>query len=199
MTDRFGDNGIVGVMMARADGGALDIDTFLLSCRVMGRAVETAMLAYLCATSPRAGPEGGFGQLIPTAKNVPVRELFEKHGFARTAEEASGRPGGASRSLKSGSTGRTGFASCGARRDGAPGHRNDGEARHGGCARSRPRRSRDDTSSRNTPRWDSANHIQLILALEEEFGVSFEVAELESMLSFGAVMRTLQGKLQAVR
>jgi acyl carrier protein len=57
----------------------------------------------------------------------------------------------------------------------------------------------DETSVENTPRWDSANHIQLVLALEEEFSISFDVAELESMVSFGAVMRTLQGKLQAVR
>ena len=57
----------------------------------------------------------------------------------------------------------------------------------------------DATSVENTPRWDSANHIQLVLALEEEFSISFDVAELESMVSFGAVMRTLQGKLQAVR
>jgi FkbH-like protein len=90
VTDRFGDNGIVGVMMAHAAGDALDIDNFLLSCRVMGRAVETAMLAHLCDIAAARGLKAVSGLLIPTAKNVPVRELFEKHGFARTAEEASG-------------------------------------------------------------------------------------------------------------
>src|SRR6185312_2652807 len=45
--DRFGDNGIVGFVMARYAGDALDIDTLLLSCRVIGRTVETAMLAHL--------------------------------------------------------------------------------------------------------------------------------------------------------
>src|SRR6185437_736699 len=42
--DRFGDNGIVGFVMARHAGDTLDIDTLLLSCRVIGRTVETAML-----------------------------------------------------------------------------------------------------------------------------------------------------------
>jgi FkbH-like protein len=45
--DRFGDNGIVGVIMAKQAGDVVDIDTFLLSCRVIGRSVETAMLAHL--------------------------------------------------------------------------------------------------------------------------------------------------------
>lgn len=55
-------------------------------------------------------------------------------------------------------------------------------------------RIRDDTSSRNTPKWDSANHIQLVLALEEEFGVSFEVAELEAMLSYAEIVKTVRAK-----
>jgi acyl carrier protein len=53
----------------------------------------------------------------------------------------------------------------------------------------------DDTSVDNTPRWDSANHINLILALEQEFSISFDVAELESMLSFFDIMQVMQSKL----
>ena len=53
--DSFGDNGIVGVVFAREDGGALDVDTFLLSCRVIGRTIETAMLAHLCEEASRRG------------------------------------------------------------------------------------------------------------------------------------------------
>ena len=49
--DRFGDNGLVGVMLTRTDGGVCEIDTFLLSCRVISRTVETAMLAFLAAES----------------------------------------------------------------------------------------------------------------------------------------------------
>lgn len=43
--------------------------------------------------------------------------------------------------------------------------------------------------------WDSANHLTLILALEEEFGVSFDVAEIESMFSLQDILAVLEGKL----
>jgi acyl carrier protein len=43
--------------------------------------------------------------------------------------------------------------------------------------------------------WDSANHVRLVLALEEEFGVSFEVSEIETMTSFAEIVSTLERKL----
>jgi FkbH-like protein len=88
--DRFGDNGIVGLMMARFFSGILDIETFLLSCRVIGRGVETAMLAYLCEQAARRGTGTIQGRIIPTAKNVPVRDLFEKHRFEKLDETKTG-------------------------------------------------------------------------------------------------------------
>jgi len=53
----------------------------------------------------------------------------------------------------------------------------------------------DDTSMDNTPGWDSANHINLVLALEEEFSVSFEVAELEMMTSYFDIVGVVGSKL----
>jgi acyl carrier protein len=53
----------------------------------------------------------------------------------------------------------------------------------------------EDTSAHNTDSWDSANHIQLILALEQEFSISFDVAEFESMLSFPDIVSVVQTKL----
>jgi len=88
--DRFGDNGIVGVMMARADADGLDIDTFLLSCRVIGRAVESAMLAHLCDAAQARGLTKLYGKVIPTDKNVPSRDLFDKHGFSKQSEDVHG-------------------------------------------------------------------------------------------------------------
>ena len=90
VTDKFGDNGIVGVAMARQVDDVLDIDNFLLSCRVIGRGVETAMLAHLCDCAEQRGITALTGQLIPTAKNVPVQKLFEENGFSKTTEEPSG-------------------------------------------------------------------------------------------------------------
>ncbi len=57
-----------------------------------------------------------------------------------------------------------------------------------------PKRVDAGLSRDNCPEWDSLKHITLVMALEEEFGVTFEVDEIESMQSFGDVMRILAAK-----
>ncbi len=81
--DRFGDNGIVGVIMAHRESNEkkLLIDTFLLSCRVIGRTVETAMLAYLCQQAPFLNVTTIQGCFVPTAKNSPAKDLYQQHHF----------------------------------------------------------------------------------------------------------------------
>jgi FkbH-like protein len=85
--DRFGDNGIVGFMMAHQHADTLEIDTFLLSCRVIGRTVETAMLAHLCEHALQHGARRLIGRIVATPKNAPARDLFERHGFHRESGE----------------------------------------------------------------------------------------------------------------
>lgn len=89
VVDRFGDNGIVGVTMAHHAGSTLEIDTLLLSCRVIGRTVETAMLAHLCEEGRRRGVTSLEARFIPTAKNDPARDMFERHGFVKVDEDSS--------------------------------------------------------------------------------------------------------------
>jgi FkbH-like protein len=81
--DRFGDHGIIGVLMAHHTGGSLVLDTFLLSCRVIGRSVETAMLAHLSDIALGYGARYIDASLIPTAKNAPVRSVLPDHGFEK--------------------------------------------------------------------------------------------------------------------
>ena len=52
------------------------------------------------------------------------------------------------------------------------------------------------TAKDSTASWDSLNHINLVVALEQEFQVSFDVTEIESMLSFSDILETLERKLQ---
>jgi FkbH-like protein len=80
--DRFGDNGLVGVAITRRGADAWEIDTLLLSCRVIGRAVESAMLARLSDDARAAGATRLCGWFLPTAKNAPASDFYPSHGFS---------------------------------------------------------------------------------------------------------------------
>jgi FkbH-like protein len=81
--DRFGDNGIIGVVAVARDGEAdARIDLWLMSCRVLGRKVEEAILADVAARARALGARRLLAEYIPTAKNALVRELYPRLGFA---------------------------------------------------------------------------------------------------------------------
>jgi FkbH-like protein len=85
--DRFGDNGIVGVLITRTEDEVCEIDTFLLSCRVIGRTIETAMLGFLTDASKARGASVLQGWFIPTKKNTPVKDLYLSHKFHPISSE----------------------------------------------------------------------------------------------------------------
>jgi FkbH-like protein len=87
VADRFGDNGIVGLAILRIDGSTCDIDTMLLSCRVIGRTVESAFLALLADEARQAGASTLTGSFIPTRKNAPAQDFFRSHGFSTIGRE----------------------------------------------------------------------------------------------------------------
>jgi len=90
LADRYGDLGMIGIIIARHAGDATwDIDTWLMSCRVLGRRVEEGMLARLIAEARRCGIKRLIGTYLPTAKNGMVRDHYAKLGF-EIAEEADG-------------------------------------------------------------------------------------------------------------
>ncbi len=86
--DRFGDHGLVGVAIAHDEGEQCEVDTFLLSCRVIGRTVETALLAHLAKSAAQRGRKRLVGWFLPTKKNAPARDFYSQHGFDR--QEANG-------------------------------------------------------------------------------------------------------------
>jgi FkbH-like protein len=85
--DRFGDSGIVGVAITRRENGSCEIDALLMSCRVIGRTIETAFLATIADEAGRAGAERLAGWFLPTAKNAPASGFYGSHGFERVAED----------------------------------------------------------------------------------------------------------------
>jgi FkbH-like protein len=94
LRDKFGDLGMIGVVICKPAAGAVqawDIDTWLMSCRVLGRHVEQAMLAQLAAEAAKRGVVELRGRYVPTPKNGMVAEHFGKLGFAKV--EIGGGPG----------------------------------------------------------------------------------------------------------
>ena len=81
--DRFGDNGIVGVFILKNNASECIIDTFLLSCRVIGRKIEDAMIAFIAEFAKKRGVNTLIGEYIPTAKNKPAADMYEKHKFKK--------------------------------------------------------------------------------------------------------------------
>ncbi|MFW9844982.1 MAG: HAD-IIIC family phosphatase [Candidatus Thorarchaeota archaeon] len=79
--DKFGDEGVVGVAIVKKKDGDWWIDSFLMSCRVIGRSVETAFLAKIVADARKAKAARIIGEYIPTKKNPPASDFYEKHGF----------------------------------------------------------------------------------------------------------------------
>jgi FkbH-like protein len=86
LVDRFGDHGLVAVLIGVIKGGVIDIDTFLMSCRVIGRTVEAQLLAHLSAQAQAMGCHTLRGTYVPTAKNAIVSDLYERFGFHRTGD-----------------------------------------------------------------------------------------------------------------
>ena len=85
LEDRFGKNGIVGVLILRPeDSAAWRIDTFLLSCRVMGRTAERAFLGSVSQLLRELGAARLIGEYLPTPKNAPVASLYSDLGFRKT-------------------------------------------------------------------------------------------------------------------
>lgn len=83
VTDRFGDYGLVGVGIVRFMADRAVFDTILMSCRVLGRGVESALLSYGVGEAKNRGYATIEGHYIPTRKNAMVGDLFPRHGFVR--------------------------------------------------------------------------------------------------------------------
>jgi FkbH-like protein len=88
--DGFGDNGLVGVVITHDTDGVREIDTYLLSCRVIGRTVEKAVLAFVAEDARRRGCHELRGWFFPTKKNAPAQDFYAANGFRRFGEQGAG-------------------------------------------------------------------------------------------------------------
>jgi FkbH-like protein len=84
VSDKYGNNGISGVIIYRLkDENYLLIDSMLLSCRVMGRRIEDHYFEFLIEEARKHRIKQIIGYYIPTNKNVPVKDLYEKQNFVK--------------------------------------------------------------------------------------------------------------------
>ena len=90
MSDKFGNNGIVSVLMAEAVDQTVHIRLLILSCRVFKRQMEYAMMDHLMDCCEKAGYEEIIGYYYPTKKNVLVSQFYKDMGFACIQTEPNG-------------------------------------------------------------------------------------------------------------
>ena len=90
VADRFGDSGLTGVAVACKGPETWELDTFLLSCRVLGRGVEDALLEYVVEQARRTGAQQLRGRFVPTPKNAPAATFYESRGFELRGEDDDG-------------------------------------------------------------------------------------------------------------
>ncbi len=90
LEDIYGDNGMISVIICRAKNKEWEIDTWLMSCRVLGRRVEEAALQNILEAARACGIERLIGVYIPTERNGLVAEHYDKLGFTLTTQEPNG-------------------------------------------------------------------------------------------------------------
>lgn len=91
LVDKFGDNGLISVLVGEIQGRALSIVLWLMSCRVLKRGMEDAMWDTLVEGCRERGIQQVLGVYLPTSKNAMVAGLYETLGFTKTGEDESGR------------------------------------------------------------------------------------------------------------
>ena len=90
LIDKFGDNGVVSVVIGHKVGEECQIDLWIMSCRVLKRDMEFAMMDTLVKRCREKGIKTIHGYYYPTAKNAMVREFYRTQGFEKISEDEQG-------------------------------------------------------------------------------------------------------------
>jgi FkbH-like protein len=86
LADKFGDNGLISVVIVRVEGQTAIVDTWLMSCRVLKRQMEEEVVNEIVRLARQRGCISVIGHYIPTEKNGMVRDLFPRMGFSLVGE-----------------------------------------------------------------------------------------------------------------
>ena len=87
LADKFGDNGVVAISIGEMKGDVCELILWLMSCRVLKRDMEFAMMDEIVAAAMAKGAKTIRGFYYPTAKNGMVREFYKTQGFSKISED----------------------------------------------------------------------------------------------------------------
>lgn len=90
LSDKFGDNGIVSVVIGKKEQSSLHVELWLMSCRVLKRDMEYAMLDTLVSECQKFGISEIYGYYYPTKKNAMIKDLYSGFGFEKVSEDENG-------------------------------------------------------------------------------------------------------------
>ncbi len=90
LEDKFGDNGVVSAVIGRIEGDRLHIELWIMSCRVLKRDMEYAMMDCLAEECRKRGIRTVTGYYYPTAKNRMVKDFYALQGFVKAEEDEKG-------------------------------------------------------------------------------------------------------------
>lgn len=88
--DRFGDNGMVSVVICERAADEWRVDSWLMSCRVLNRKIEQAICNELARVARTAGARRLVGEFLPTDRNGIVADLYSRLGFEAAAQDGAG-------------------------------------------------------------------------------------------------------------
>jgi FkbH-like protein len=91
LSDKFGDNGLISVIIGRQEHRTVHLDLWLMSCRVVKRDMEFAMLDALVAVCDQREVSEIYGYYLPSQRNSMVSDFYANLGFRRVAQEGDGR------------------------------------------------------------------------------------------------------------
>ena len=169
----------MGAVITSTNGDICEIDTFLLSCRVIGRTIETAVLGYLAEACRAEGARFLQGWFIPTAKDARVRELYSNSPIRSDCHQRQCNP------LE---TEFGGSGDCAARVDSSACRQRNMESRTSPCLIPPSKKvltiaadvfqvDESSLSSSSSPdtieSWDSLHHLSLVVALNRNSACRF--------------------------
>lgn len=91
LADRLGDNGIIAAVILRKQGSDAIVDTWIMSCRVLGRRVEDLTVQLMVEKARQLGCRRLVGRYLPTSKNGIVENLYPQQGFSAAGEDGTTR------------------------------------------------------------------------------------------------------------